>query len=671
MPFTLVLPDPTRVQVVGIAITLVPGRDASGRPWTGTSEVQRAPDSGGSPGTWATIADDLPALPSAGAPFVDQRPATTDRWHYRWRHKGPGVGAGTLSSSVSALPDLIPKAVLDAAIHTGRQISVYPLMRTEPFTDDKYAVVAADAAGIKADRTVGVDGAVRTLYVALTHLLPNGEFEVWESASQPHAWSVDTGDSSVAAKDTSLVFSGDAAAKFSFGAGGSAATWRGFATNDPTKGGQCIPLRPGFRYRIIAASRVSTLTGPTKYRLRFQYDAGGTLTDEKQFTYRAATTYQRDEFVITVPTGADPNTKFWVEFQRGDTSAKDFWVDSVRFEEEVASLADQAAQLAGQGTSFVLNGSFEEGLSYWRQTSGGSLITTTSAPPEGGTAGAIVTVGGSTHRVQQCDRSSNVGGNPSDGNPIYLPVEPFDEIWGVCLFGTTSATSGPSNWRFGVEEYDSAKSLIQRQYCASGSIVQATTNTLRGGVVLSSTTKYVVAIIEVNPTAGYDGATIKFDGLRLFWNAARRRCLAFKNGAAQALTTGTEAAITFDAETYDIGGLHDTGANTTRLTVAAEMVGRGGIRLVGQVTFEANATGFRRLRWRKTLAAGGTVILASTRLPPVATAATTTEVQCVARDEMPAAGDYYELLATQNSGGNLNAVQGTREVTFAEAIHDY
>ena len=654
---------PYKPIVYGTAFRLIPSRDANGVSWRYGYEVQRAPDSGGSPGTPVDIFVTDRPLSSSGGAFVDQLPPAATYYHYRWRQVGPGFSAGAYSAYIKRAADQLPQSVLDVAVNSE---NIYPLERAQPFTDSKYAVVAADDAGIKADRTVGVDGAVRTLYTALTHLLPNGEFEVWQTASQPHGFTVDTGDSSVAAKDASVVFSGDAAAKFSFGAGGSAATWRGFATNDPTKGGQCIPLRPGFRYRVIAASRVSTLTGPTKYRLRFQYDAGGTLTDEKQITYRAATTYQRDEFVISVPSAADPNTKFWVEFQRGDTSAKDFWIDSVRFEEEVASLADQAALLAAQGTSFALNGYFEEGTAYWRHTSGGSLFKTSTSPPDQGIAGAILTVGSSTHRVQQCDRSTDLV-DSADGNAIYIPVNPFDEIWGSIAFGTTSATSAASTWRFGVEEYDAAKALIQRQYIGSGSVVQGTTTTLRGGVVLSSTTKYIVAIIEVLPTAGYTGVTIKFDALNLFWNAVRRRCLAFKSAAVQSLTSGTEAALSFDAEAYDVGGLHDNATNNTRITVPAEMVGRGGVRLVGQVTYDANATGYRRARWRK----NGATFLADSRVPAVATAAVPTAVQCVARDEMPAATDYYELLGQQNSGGALNVLNGTREITFGEAIHDY
>lgn len=658
---------PVEASVIGVGLIIVPPRDPTTNiPWTGDLEIERAPDASGSPGTWVPIAT-IDHVPPAGGRYIDTDPLTAGRWTtaiwwYRYRLTRGGATGG-YSAPRSVTSGLFPRGTR-AGLQAGDAAAFYGGLRSEPLSDEKYAVVAADAAGIKADRTVGVDGAVRTLYTALTWLLPNGEFEVWQSASQPHGWTVDTGDSSVAAKDTGVVFSGDAAAKFSFGSGGSAATWRGLATNDPTKGAQCVPLRPGFRYRIIAASRVSTLTGAPKYRLKVQYDAGGTLTASREFTYRAATTYQRDEWVLTVPAAAEPNTKVWIEFQRNDTNAKDYWADSIRFEEEVASLAEQAALLASQGTSFALNGYFEEGTAYWRQTSGGSLFKTTAAPPDQGTAGAILTVGSSTHRVQQCDRSTDLV-DSAEGNPIYIPVNPFDEIWGSIAFGTTSATSAGSTWRFGVEEYAADKALIQRQYIGSGSIVQSTTTILRGGGVLSSTTKYIVAIIEVLPAAGYDGVTIKFDALNLFWNAARRRCLAYKSAAVQSLTSGTETAVTFDVEAYDVGALHDTGANTTRITVPAEMVGRGGIRLVGQVSFAANATGSRRLRWKK----NNTTFLAEVRMAAFATDATV--VQCVARDEMPAATDYYELFATQNSGGALNALNGTRAVTFGEAIHDY
>jgi len=623
-------------------------------------ELQRAPDDGsGAPnvGAVATIII-LPPLRAGGASYVDLLPPDDAFRHYRWRHVADGYDPSTNWTPWGrGKPALLP-----AQLAQGGLIGVYPIMRALALTDGKYAVVAADAAGVKVDRPVGVDGAVRTLYTALTHLLPNGEFEVWQSASQPHGFTVDTGDSSVAAKDTSVVFSGDAAAKFSFGAGGSAATWRGFATNDPTKGGQCIPLRPGFRYRVIAASRVSTLTGPTKYRLRFQYDAGGTLTDEKQIAYRAATTYQRDEFVISVPSAADPNTKFWVEFQRGDTSAKDFWVDSVRFEEEVASLADQAAQLASQGTSFVLNGYFEEGTAYWRQTSGGSLFKTSAAPPDQGIAGAILTVGGSTHRVQQCDRSTDLV-DSADGNPIYIPVNPFDEIWGVIAFGTLGVISASSTWQFGIEEYDAAKALIQRQYIGSGPVVQITTQVLRGGVVLSATTKYVVAIIEVLPVAGYTGVTIKFDALNLFWNAKKERCHRYKAADQTGVVSGTETKVVLDTTLWQVSTMDGT---ADRITLPTDFPKSGTVTIRGQVEFAGPATpaGYRQVRVKK----NGTTFLAKTRVAAVVTANLETTVQVAVEDHLAAPADFYELWATHNQGANMTLTHAS-DLTFLQVVH--
>jgi len=150
--------DPFRLRLTGIAFNLVPGREvATGRPWGGESEVQRAPDSGGSPGTWATLLDNLPPLPASGGIVVDPRPSTTDRWHYRWRHKGAGVDVGAWSTSWSALPDLVPKDVLLKAINAQAGVGVYPLVRSEPYPDGKYALVAATNTGVLADASVQLD----------------------------------------------------------------------------------------------------------------------------------------------------------------------------------------------------------------------------------------------------------------------------------------------------------------------------------------------------------------------------------------------------------------------------------------------------------------------------------------------------------------------------------
>lgn len=651
LPSTLYVdPQPWRAGVFGKAINFVPGNP------TIPVEVQRATDNIGTGAT--TIATGL-LFPKPGAPFVDQRANDGSSWFYRARHGGPGVDAGAYTAWVGGVVAAIPNEVLAASVNYGGG-SVYPLIRSFAFDDTKYAVVAADNAGVKADRTVGVDGGVRTLYASQTHLLPNGEFEVWQSASQPHAWTVDTGDSSVAAKDTGVVFSGDAAAKFSFGAGGSAATWRGFATNDPTKGAQCVPLRPGFRYRIIAASRVSTLTGAPAYRLRVQYDAGGTLTDSKSFTYRAATTYQRDEWVITVPTAAEANTKVWIEFQRNDTNAKDYWADSIRIEEEVASLADQAALLASQGTSFVINGQYEDGVLYWRQTSGGSLFATASAPISGSKSGAILSVGGATHRVQQCDRVSDIV-DSADGTPLYVPVEPLDEISGQITF-KSSVLNAASPWKFGIEEYDAAKALIQRTYLGTGFVLNGS-ETLRGGVVLQATTQYVVPIVEVLPTAGFTGITVKFDDFKLFWSGKKMRCHRYKAADQTLVATATETKVVLDSTLWQVATMDGT---ADRITLPAEFLKTGTVTIRGQVEFAGPAVpaGYRQVRIKK----NGATFLAKARIAAVVTANLETTVQVAVEDHLAAPADYYELWATHNQGANMTLTHGS-DLTFLQVVH--
>jgi hypothetical protein len=653
---------PVQTSVIGVGLVLVPPRDAvTNLPWAGAIELERAPDSGGSPGTPESIAI-IDHIPPAGGRYIDDRPSTTSVWWYRYRAVRAGA-TGTFGAWVSMTPGLFPRGTrlgfqADAA-------AFYAGVRAEPLSDGKFAVLAASTDGTKVDRTALVDGGVRTLYAQQTHLLPNGEFEVWESASQPHGWAVDTGDSSAAVKETSTIFSGDAAAKFAFGSGGSGTTWRGFATNDPVKGAFSIALRPGFRYRVIAAARVSTLTGTPKYRIRFQFNAGGSLTDSRELTYLAANAYQRNEAVISVPATADPNTKFWVEFQRGDTNAKDFWVDSVRFEEEISSLSEQAAQLAQTGTSFVLNGDFEAGTPYWRLDTGADFIATTTSPISGLKSGQMTLPVAAAIRVQQCDRASDLV-NPTTGDPLYLPVSPFDEIWGQLTLKSDTIL-GSDTWRFGVAEYDAAKAFIQYTWIGTGSPTTATT-TLRGGIVLSSTTQYVVAVVEVPSTGGGGGVKIKLDDWKLFWTPARRRCRVYRS-TNQSLTSGTEAAINFDSETYDIGALHDTGSNTNRITVTAEMASRGEVRLFAQVSFDQGATGYRRVRISVTRAAGGSAVLGEHKDSAVSSTESAT-LPVAAVDNAPAVGDYYEVLATHTQGVALNALAGASLTWFA-AKHEW
>lgn len=156
--------------VTGIALLVVPGRDTSGRPWGGTWEVQRAPDSAGSPdtGNAETVAQSLPPLPPAGGVFLDPRSLGSGRWHYRWRQTGPNVNPGAYSAWLSATPLTIPKDVAQAALNN---TTVYPLVRGDKMSDGKYALLASDPLGATADVSVKLVPAVGVFEGGVVHKL--------------------------------------------------------------------------------------------------------------------------------------------------------------------------------------------------------------------------------------------------------------------------------------------------------------------------------------------------------------------------------------------------------------------------------------------------------------------------------------------------------------------
>jgi hypothetical protein len=140
--------DGQQPEAHGIGLNLIPGD-----PPTFQVELQRAPDSGGSPGTWATIAQ-LPPV-SAAMVYIDLLPADNTYRHYRWRHVGPGYDPSpSWSVVVKAKP-----VRLEGAAAKGGLISFYPIRRDKPMTDGKYALMSSAATGLMADSNVKLDPA--------------------------------------------------------------------------------------------------------------------------------------------------------------------------------------------------------------------------------------------------------------------------------------------------------------------------------------------------------------------------------------------------------------------------------------------------------------------------------------------------------------------------------
>lgn len=118
------------------------------------------------------------------------------------------------------------------------------------------------------------------------------------------------------------------------------------------------------------------------------------------------------------------------------------------------------------------------------------------------------------------------------------------------------------------------------------------------------------------------------------------------NTAAQTIVNNTRTALTFDTETVDVGGMHSTSSNTSRLTVPSG--GQGLYVIGGACEFVANATGIRDIELR----INGSVYFAGSQIASAGASATT--LMNVTGVYPLVDGDYVELTVVQTSGGNLN-----------------
>lgn len=117
----------------------------------------------------------------------------------------------------------------------------------------------------------------------------------------------------------------------------------------------------------------------------------------------------------------------------------------------------------------------------------------------------------------------------------------------------------------------------------------------------------------------------------------------------QSLTSGAWTAVTFPTETYDVGGMHSTSSNTSRLVIPAGEAGK--YQFGGSADFDNNITGLRGTRWAKNGTALGPELLISS----VGFCSMPTPVEVIPL----VAGDYIELQARQDSGGALDIISAT------------
>lgn len=140
------------------------------------------------------------------------------------------------------------------------------------------------------------------------------------------------------------------------------------------------------------------------------------------------------------------------------------------------------------------------------------------------------------------------------------------------------------------------------------------------------------------------------------WVATDKPVCRVINSANISVTSGGNPALTFDTERFDNQNMHSTVTNTSRLSVPSGMSGK--FLLIGNIEWAGNATGTRTLQIRVT----GTTTVAFEKHPTDST--NTVQMLCQTLYDGVGGTDYFELLANQNSGGNLNVNAQTYSPVF-------
>lgn len=143
-----------------------------------------------------------------------------------------------------------------------------------------------------------------------------------------------------------------------------------------------------------------------------------------------------------------------------------------------------------------------------------------------------------------------------------------------------------------------------------------------------------------------------------FTSSGQHRCRVYITTNNQTIANATPTALVFLGEGYDVGSLHDTGVNPGRFTIPTG--GAGLYRISGQVTFDANATGYRYIAINKNGSEVARVV------NDTASASIVSALQ-ISYDDQANQNDFYELLVYQTSTGNLD-VQKNQDKTFFAAM---
>ena len=124
-------------------------------------------------------------------------------------------------------------------------------------------------------------------------------------------------------------------------------------------------------------------------------------------------------------------------------------------------------------------------------------------------------------------------------------------------------------------------------------------------------------------------------------------CYAFIDSSGYDVANASFVTLTFNGEQFDTSGFHDNATNNSRITIPSGKAGK--YLFTAQTYFDANATGKRAL-WLAFNGARSGVSSASSENAGSSAANIGSQLSVIVDATV---GDYFELQAYQNSGGNL------------------
>jgi hypothetical protein len=116
--------------------------------------------------------------------------------------------------------------------------------------------------------------------------------------------------------------------------------------------------------------------------------------------------------------------------------------------------------------------------------------------------------------------------------------------------------------------------------------------------------------------------------------------------AAQSIANSTDVALTFPNENFDTDSIHDNSTNNSRFTIPTGKDGKWLFTTVA--TFASNTTGYRQIAIRKN---GSATSAVAVLMNPTIAYYPGITLSFIAN---AVATDYFEVYATQSSGGSLN-----------------